>query len=220
MSTWDWDYAWEILPALLEGLWATVAATLVGIVIAMVLGLVVAVALRSDVKPVTWPLRAVVELIRRTPLLVQLYFLFYVLPAYDIVLTPFVAGVIGLGLHYSTYTSEVYRAGIESVPKGQWEASVALDLSRRTTWTSVVLPQAVPRVIPALGNYLIAMFKDATLLFAITYIGLMATVRTEAAQSFRVLEGYTLAGVLFLAVSIPCAVLVRHLEVRLARDPA
>lgn len=220
MTTWDWDYAWEILPALLEGLWATVAATLVGIVIAMVLGLVVAVALRSDVKPVTWPLRGVVELIRRTPLLVQLYFLFYVLPAYDIVLTPFVAGVIGLGLHYSTYTSEVYRAGIESVPKGQWEAAVALDLSRRTTWMGVVLPQAVPRVIPALGNYLIAMFKDATLLFAITYIGLMATVRNEAAQSFRVLEGYTLAGVLFLAVSIPCAVLVRHLEVRLARDPA
>src|SRR5690606_33616653 len=112
-------------------------------------------------------------------------------------------GVIGLGVHYATYTSEVYRAGIESVPRGQWEASTALNLAPATTWGRVVLPQAIPVVIPALGNYLIAMFKDVPLLATITVLDVLGEARAVGTQYFRYLEPYTLAGLLFLAVSIP-----------------
>lgn len=213
-QTWDWEFAWEILPELLEGLWVTVQATLVGITIAVTLGLLLALLRRSRHRLVAWPTALVIEFIRGTPLLVQLFFLFFVLPDLGYVLSGFTAGVLGLGLHYATYCSEVYRSGIENVERGQWEASTALNLDVRTTWTSVILPQAIPTVIPALGNYLVAMFKDAPLLFSITVIELLATARNIGSQTFRFTETFTMAGLLFLAVSIPAALFVRRLERR------
>jgi polar amino acid transport system permease protein len=213
-ATWDWDFVWEILPDLLRGLWVTIQATAVGITIAVTLGLVLALLRRSRFRLVSWPTAFAIEFIRGTPLLVQLFFLFFVLPDLGVVLGGFTAGVIGLGVHYATYCSEVYRSGIESVERGQWEAATALNLSPQTTWRSVILPQAVPTVIPALGNYLVAMFKDAPLLFSITVIELLATARNISNVTFRSLEAYTLAGLLFLAVSIPSAMLVRRLEGR------
>jgi polar amino acid transport system permease protein len=122
--------------------------------------------------------------------------------------------VIGLGIHYGTYCSEAYRAGIESVPKGQWEAATALNLSTPTTWRSVILPQAIPTAIPALGNYFVAMFKDAPLGFAITFTGIMAAAGRISSNSFQPLEAYTMTGLLFLAVSIPAALFARILERR------
>ncbi len=212
---WDWDYVGEVLPELLEGLRITVLATLGGIVVALVLGLGLALLRRSRHRLVSWPTAALIEFIRSTPLLIQLFFLFYVFPeALGIVWSPFTLGVIGLGVHYATYTSEVYRSGIEAVPRGQWEASVALNLSGPTTWVRVVLPQAIPRVIPALGNYLVAMFKEAPLLATITVVELLSTARGLSSESFQSLEPYTMAGVLFLAVSIPTGLLVRYLEKR------
>src|SRR5690606_29780824 len=106
-------------------------------------------------------------------LLIQLYFLYYVLPTTGIVLSPMVTGVIGLGLHYSSYTAEVYRAGINAVPRGQWEAARSLHLNRWQTYRHVILPQAIPPMIPVLGNYLIAMFKDTPLLSAITIVEML-----------------------------------------------
>ena len=110
---WDWNFVWQIMPTLVEGAKITVVATLLGFVLAAVLGLVIAVARRSANPWLARPVSLVVEFIRGTPLLVQLYFLFYILPDIGITLAPLVAGVIGLGLHYATYTAEVYRAGIE-----------------------------------------------------------------------------------------------------------
>ena len=217
-SQWSWEFAWEILPALLEGLWVTVQATLVGISVALVLGLVFALLRRSPRRVVSWPTAFVIEFIRSTPLLVQLFFLFIVLPDLGILLGGFTAGVIGLGVHFGAYTSESYRAGIENVPRGQWEAATALNLSPFTTWTRVILPQAIPTVIPALGNYLVAMFKDAPLLSSITVIGVLGAANRIQSQTFRGLEAFTLAGVLFLAVSVPAAILVRYLEKRYAYE--
>lgn len=217
--TWDWEFAWRIMPRLLDGLVVTVQATLLGITLAMVLGLLLAILRRSEVRAISWPTAWVVEFIRSTPLLVQLYFLYFVGPSFGLTLSGFTTGVLGLGLHYATYTSEVYRAGIESVPRGQWEASTALNLSTATTWRRVVLPQAIPGVIPALGNYLIAMFKDVPLLATITVLDVLGEARSVGAQTFRYLEPYTLAGLMFLIVSIPASILVRQLEVRLARRP-
>ena len=220
MDKWDWGYARDISPDLLQGLWITVQATLLGIVLAMALGLVFALLRRSKIRLISWPTALVVEFIRSTPLLIQLFFLFFVLPQYNIVLSGFETGVLGLGVHYATYTSEVYRSGIESVPRGQWEASTALSLNPLHTWTRIVLPQAIPRVIPALGNYLIAMFKDAPLLSTIAVVELLGEGQAACTRSFRCLEPYTLVGLYFLAVSIPASILVRLLEVRFVRQAA
>lgn len=214
----DFEFAWQILPDLLEGLLVTVEATVVGISVAIVLGLVFAILRRSEYRAISWPVGWVVEFIRSTPLLVQLYFLYFVGPSFGLTLGAFSTGVIGLGLHYGTYMSEVYRSGIESVPRGQWEASTALNLSPTTTWGRVVLPQAIPVVIPALGNYLISMFKDVPLLTTITVVEVLGEGRAACSRYFQCLEPYTLVGLLFLAVSIPSSILVRQLEVRLARS--
>lgn len=214
---WDWSFAGHVFPQLLPGLKITVEATLMGSGIALVLGLLLAIGRRSRHRFLSWPIAWLVEFIRSTPLLIQLYFLFFVLPNLGITLGPLTAGVIGLGLHYATYMSETYRAGIESVPRGQWEAARALNLSTRRTWIGIVLPQAIPAVIPALGNYVNAMFKDSALLSAITVIELLGKAQNIGAEQFRYLEPITEVGVLFLAVSLTAALLVRRLEARLAR---
>ncbi len=161
--------------------------------------------------------RAVVEFVRSTPLLVQVYFLFFVLPTFGVVLPALTVGVLALGLHYATYTSEVYRAGIDAVPRGQWEAATALSLPRSRVWTGVVLPQAVPRVLPALGNYVISMFKETPLLIGIGVLDIVGgQVREVGGQSFRYVEAYTIAGLLFLLLSYPASLAVRRLERRRA----
>jgi polar amino acid transport system permease protein len=214
VTVWDWGYAWEILPDLLLALVTTIEITLVGSVLALVLGLVIAVLRRARIPVLDQVLWAFVEVIRSTPLLVQIFFLFFVLPQFGIVLSAFVVGVIALGVHYATYTSEVYRAGIDAVPKGQWEAAWALSLPPRRIWTGVILPQAVPRVLPALGNYVISMFKEVPLLLAIGVIEVVNAAREIGSQDFRYVEPYTIAGLLFLALSYPASLLVRRLERR------
>lgn len=211
---WDWEYALDILPDHLWGLWETVEATLVGITFGMIMGLFLALLRRTQIKFIRWPVIWFIEFVRSTPLLVQLFFIFFVFPNYGLTLSPYTTLVVALGIHYGTYTSESYRAGIDNVERGQWEASTALNLSRTTTWTSVVLPQAIPTVIPALGNYLVAMFKDAPLGFAIAAGGILSVAQATASRTFRPIEPYTEMGLLFLAVSIPAALFVRYLERR------
>lgn len=211
---WDWEFAWEIVPDLLEGLWTTIQLTVTAITFALVLGLVLAILRRSRLRIIRLPVGLFVEFVRSTPLLVQLYVLFFVLPNQDIVLEPFTAAVLGLGVHYGCYTSESYRAGIESVPRGQWEAATAVNLSALETWRSVILPQAIPTVLPALGNYVVASFKDAPIASTITVGGVLAAAQVVQAQTFRGVEPFTVAGILFLMVSIPAAMGVRYLEKR------
>jgi polar amino acid transport system permease protein len=211
---WDWHFAGKILPDLLRGLGVTIEATLFGYVVALVLGLVWAILRRSPNRVLNQVVRWVVEFIRSTPLLVQLFFLFFALPSLGLTFSALVTGVIGLGLHYSSYTSEVYRAGIADVPKGQWEAATALNLPRRRVWFGVVLPQAVRKVIPTLANYLIAMFKDSPLLLAITVPEMLHTAYEVGARSLRFLEPMTIVGVLFVLVSVLSSLLLRRLEFR------
>lgn len=212
----DWDFARAILPQLVQSLRVTVQATVAGFFLAAVLGLVIAVVRRSGIAVLQRVTGAMVEFVRSTPLLVQLYFLFYVLPRYGVALTPLTAGILGLGIHYSTYLSEVYRAGIESIPRGQWEAALTLGFSPYQTWTRVILPQAVPPIVPMLGNYLIVMFKETPLLSAITVVELLQSAKIIGATSFRYLEPFTLVGLLFLLLSYPSALLIQALEKRWA----
>lgn len=202
------------MPDLLDALMVTVLATLLGMGLAMILGLVWAVMRKSKNRVVFWFATIFVEFFRSTPLLVQIYFLFYVLPDAGIRLSPFQTGVLALGLHYSAYLAEVYRAGIDSVPEGQWEAAQALSLSKVHTFRAVILPQALPPVIPALGNYLIAMFKDTPMLSAITVLELLQTAKIIGADTFRYIEPLTLVGILFLTLSLISARIIRQLEHR------
>jgi polar amino acid transport system permease protein len=209
---WDSNFAISIIPDLVDAMWVTLSATVSAFFVAAALGLVWTLCKRSSLKVLVIVVSSFVEFIRTTPLLVQLFFIFYVLPEFGISLSPFVAGVIGLGLHYSTYLSEVYRSGIESVPKGQWEAGKALNFTRPATWFRIILPQALPPVFPMLGNYFIVMFKETPLLSAITLVEMMQKAKIIGSSSFRYIEAFTIVGLLFLLLSYPASLLVRHLE--------
>lgn len=213
--TWNWDVAKDFLPDLLDGLLITLEATALGSVLAFALGLVWAMAFRSPTRFVRWPVGVFVEFIRNTPLLVQLFFFYWVLPSWDIKFSALTTGVIALGLHYSTYVAEVYRAGIDGVPVGQWEAATALNLPRGRTWFVVILPQAIRRVVPALGNYVIAMLKDSPMIALIGVADMLQKARSEGATSFQYIEPYTMVGIAFILISYPASLLMRALERRL-----
>lgn len=212
---WKWDFAMEILPDILQGLVVTLISVFWGMLIAMALGLVWAVCRRSHSKLLSWPVVGLVEFVRSTPLLVQIFFLFYVAPEFGLTLSPLLAGVLALGVHYSCYTSEVYRAGINAIPLGQWRAAKAINFTPRQTYQYVILPQAIPPIIPALGNYLIAMFKDAPLLSAITVLEVLRRAKSIGDETFRYLEPLTIVGVLFLVLSLISGVAVSWLQRKL-----
>jgi polar amino acid transport system permease protein len=213
---WDWQFAFDVLPELLYGFVRyTLVATVLGTALAAVLGLAFAIIRRAHV-PVLAPLTtAFIEFIRSTPLLVQLFFLFFVLPRFGITIGALTTGIIGLGVHYACYLAEVYRAGIEGVPKGQWEACTALSLPPRLQWQHVVLPQAIRNVMPALGNYAISMFKETPFLALITVPEMVQRSFSIGSISFRYIETITLAGLIFLLASYPTAIALRKLETRL-----
>ncbi len=214
---WNWSAVEDFMPRFWDGLLVTLQALALGALLAFALGLVWALLQRSSLAVVRWPVTVVTEFVRNTPLLVQLFFLYYVLPEWGITLSAMVTGVVGLGLHYSTYTAEVYRAGIDGVPQGQWEAATALSLPRTRTWGAVILPQAVRRVAPALGNYVIAMLKDTPMIFVIGVMEMLGQARQFASETFLTVEAFTVVGIAFILISYPASLLMRALERRLVR---
>ncbi|MET7573830.1 ectoine/hydroxyectoine ABC transporter permease subunit EhuD [Streptomyces sp. NPDC005492] len=214
---WDWNAVDDFMPYFWDGLKVTLEVLALGSLISFGLGLVWALLMRTPTRWVRWPVEVVTEFVRDTPLLVQLFFLFYVLPEWGLTFSALTTGVFAIGLHYSTYTMQVYRAGIEAVPVGQWEAATALNLPVRRTWTVVILPQAIRRVVPALGNYVIAMLKDTPILMAITVLELMGQARLFSQDHFQFTEPITVIGVAFILISYPASLLIRALERRLVR---
>jgi len=214
---WDWEYTWEILPILGEASLITLQATVLGFLMALVLGLILAILRMAAPKPLRYLVAGFVEFVRSTPLLIQIFFLYYILPHVGISMGAMLTGVIALGVHYGAYCSEVYRAGLEGVPKGQWEASTALNLSTWVTFKDIVLPQAIPPIVPALGNYLVALFKETPLLSAIAVLELMQTAKILGSESFQYVEPITLVGAFFLVFSLISAFLIRRFERRLNR---
>ncbi|MEU0170187.1 ectoine/hydroxyectoine ABC transporter permease subunit EhuD [Streptomyces iakyrus] len=213
---WDWSAVSGFMPDLWAGLLVTLQILVLGSLISFALGLVWALLMRVSSRWVTWPVGAVTEFVRNTPLLVQLFFLFYVLPEWGVTFSALTTGVFAIGLHYSTYTMQVYRAGIEAVPAGQWEAATALNLPLRRTWTAVILPQAVRRVVPALGNYVISMLKDTPLVMAITVLEMLGRARLYSQEHFQFTEPLTVIGVAFIVISYLASLALRALERRLA----
>ncbi|MFM9370318.1 ectoine/hydroxyectoine ABC transporter permease subunit EhuD [Streptomyces sp. Da 82-17] len=214
---WDWSAVSDFMPMFWDGVLVTLQALVLSVIVAFTLGLVWAMAQRSTVKAISWPVTAITEFIRNTPLLVQLFFLYYVLPEWGITFSALTTGVIGLGLHYSTYTAEVYRAGIDGVPVGQWEAATALNLPRSRTWFAVILPQAIRRVVPALGNYVVAMLKDSPLIATIGVLEMLGEARQFGSITFQMVEPLVVVGIAFIVIAYPASLLLRALERRLVR---
>ena len=208
----DFAFALEILPLLLRGAVITVIATFGGFAGALLGGLVLFFLYRAPLRGLRWAAHAYVYLIRNTPLLVQLYFIFYVLPSAGITIGALSCGLLGLSLHYSAFMAEVYRAGYEAVPKGQGEAADALGLHAVQKWRFIFLPQIVRPILPVLGNYLIGMFKETPILATITVIELFGAAQDVAGKTYRYNEPYTLVALIFLAISIPCSMAMSRLE--------
>ena len=211
-SFWNWDHAAAAFPEILEKfLTVTLVVTIIGSIIAAVLGLVIALGRRSAPKPVSAVITLVMNFIRMTPLVVQLLFVYYVFTT----VPPIVLGTIIIGIHYATYMAEVYRAGIESVPPGQWEATTALSMSAGRTWTAVIIPQALRSTLPALANYVISMFKDTPFLMVITVVEMVRQAQLYGSQNFRFVEAIIIAGLIYLVASLLSSLLARRLEKRL-----
>jgi polar amino acid transport system permease protein len=217
-----YGYAWDtssnlafaisILPILGIGLVVTLEAAATGFAIAMTLGLALALMRRGRLRLISWPTIGVIEFIRDTPLLVQLFFLYYVLPVYGVVLPAFLTGALALGIQYSAYTSEVYRAGLDAVARGQWEAAVALNLSRARTYRDIIIPQAIPRVVPALGNYLVSMLKETPVLSVVTVVDMVNLANLIGDRTFEYLVPLSLVGLIFLLLTLICSAGIHLLE--------
>ncbi len=208
----DWAYLLEILPLIARASLVTVQATLGGFALAAVLGLLLAVLRSLHVAPLRVAVSVFVEAVRSTPLLIQLFALYYILPSVGIVIPAMLCGILALGVHYSCYCAEVYRAGLDNVPRGQWEAATSLNFSTAETFFRIILPQAVPPVVPALGNYLITMFKETPILLTITVIEMMSQALIIGQDTFRYTEPVTLVGAIFLVFSLASAWAVRRVD--------
>jgi polar amino acid transport system permease protein len=212
--SWSWHAVTDSWPLLISGLKLTVEATLGGSIIALVLGLVLAL-IRMVRVPILWRLLVVAtEFLRGTPLLVQLYFAFFVLPTLGIKMSGLTTGICVLGLYNAYYMAEVYRAAVQTVAREQIEAATALNLPALRRWRAVVLPQALPAAVPALGNYVIAMFKESALLSTITVGEMLYKAQSYGQDTYRYVEPLTVAGLLYFLVSYVASVTVRWLERR------
>lgn len=203
------------LPDLLKGTVVSIELTFIVMVLGLTFGLVVALARLSRVRSVRSVATVYVELIRGTPCLLQLFYIYFVLPVFGIRLPPFTAGVLGLTINYAAYLSEVYRAGIQAVAKSQLEAAHALGMSRSLTMRLVVLPQALRIVVPPLGNYFISLFKDTSLVSVITVRELVYTGQIVAAVNYEYFAVFTIIGIVYLALSYPGSLGVQYLERRM-----
>lgn len=206
------DVAVENFGPLLAGLVMTIALTFVVIILSLVGALLVALAGMSRIAPLRWVIKAYIEVVRGTPLLLQLIYIYYVLPEIGIRLASFTAGSIALTLNYSAYISEVYRGGIQAIPAGQHDAAAALGMTRGLAMRRIILPQAIRVIIPTLGNYFIGLFKDTALCSVVSIQEVVFTAQIIAAQNFQYFTLYTVVGLMYFAVSFPAARLVGHLE--------
>ena len=220
----EWDtsselaFAISIFPILLRGMIVTIEATILGFFVALVLGLILAALKAAPTRFISWPAAFVTEFLRDTPLLIQLFFLYYVLPEYGIVLPAFLTGALALGVQYSAYTSEVYRAGLEAVTRGQKEASRALNLTPTRTFTHIVLPQAIPRIIPAMGNYLVSIMKDVPVLSVVTVLEMLNVAKIVGDRTFDYLVPLSMVGALYLIMTLVASAGVRLLDTWLPKQ--
>lgn len=206
----------SFLPMLLRGALVTIEISIMAMALAIAFGLMLAVVRVFGPRWASWPAVAFIEVIRGTPLLIQLFIIFYGLPSVGIRLSPLWAAVIGLGLNYAAYEAENYRAGIQSIPRGQLDAALALGLTRAQTIRRVILPQAVRLVIPPVTNDFIALLKDSSLVSVITMVELTKVYGQLASTYYDYIGLGILAASIYFLMGLPIARLSRYVESRMA----
>jgi polar amino acid transport system permease protein len=207
--TFDWSVVWDNLPRLLEGAWMTIWLTVVTMALALPGGLILALLRLSPLWLVSAPATAFVEFFRATPLILQIYWAYYVLPAYfDIQLSQLSTAIVGLTCNISSFNSETFRAGIVSIREGQWNAGLALGMSRAEVFIRIILPQAVMRVLPALASTWVSLFKDTSLVSIISVTDLSYMALKVRSETYRILEVLTAMAVLYWLMGYPQAKIV------------
>jgi polar amino acid transport system permease protein len=212
-----WTDAREFLPLLLRGAVLTVLVTMGALALSTVLGLVWALFRVSHVPVLTYFSKGLVNTIRGIPILVQLFYIYFVLPEFGVELTALQAGVLGLGIAYSAYQAENFRAGIEAVDPGQIEAAQSLGMPRGLVLRRVVLPQAFRIALPPYGNTMIMMLKDSSQASVITVAELTQQGRLIASSTFKNTSVFTLVALLYLCMSVPLILFAGRLERRFGR---
>lgn len=207
----------EFLPILAQGLRLTVIVTVGSFLLSTVLGLVWALMRVSGIRPLVWIAKVFVNVVRGIPIIVQLFYIYFVLPDLGINLTAVQAAIIGLGVAYSAYQSENFRAGIEAIDRGQTEAAQSIGMGWWLTMRRVVIPQAFGIVLPPYGNIMVMMLKDSSQASTITVAELALQGKLIASSTFQNTTVFTLVALLYLAMCLPLIGLVSHLEARAAR---
>ncbi len=207
----------EFLPILMHGVALTIIVTLGSLVLSTLLGLVWALMRVSGITPLSWASAAIINLIRGIPIIVLLFYLYFVMPDLGVTMTALQAAIVGLGIAYSAYQAENFRAGIEAIDKGQIEAAQAIGMGWGLTMRRVILPQAVRIVLPPYGNVMIMMLKDSSQASTITVAELALQGKLIASSTFKNTSVFTLVALMYLTMSIPLILLVRHFEKRAGR---
>ncbi|MDY0241992.1 MAG: ectoine/hydroxyectoine ABC transporter permease subunit EhuD [Rhodospirillaceae bacterium] len=203
------------LPILLKGAVVTIEVTVLSFTFSAALGLALALIKVSSMRWLSWAAGAFINVVRGLPIIVQLFYIYFVLPDIGIHLSAFQAGVIGLGIAYSVYHAENFRAGIEAVDRGQHEAAQAIGMRTPMLMRRVVLPQAFRISLPAFGNILVMMLKDSSLVSTITVAEMTRAGQLIASSTFQNMTVYTLVALLYLLMSLPLVFVLRKLERRL-----
>lgn len=210
---WRWDFTFEtVLPRILPGLWVTIEVTFLSFALSLVLGLVLMIAKRSRIRTLSFVAGEFIEFMRGMPLLVVIFFLFFLLPEVNVFLAPFWTGVLAMGVYNAAPAAEIMRGGLQAVPKGQWEAAHVLNYSTVQTWRNVILPQAIGPVVPGLGNLLILAFKETPLLSFVAVPEMLDAAKRITSETYRFTEPLTVVGILFLILSLGSAMLIRLVE--------
>ncbi|RDJ24275.1 amino acid ABC transporter permease [Bosea caraganae] len=213
--TYDWSVIWQYRGALLSGVGTTILLSVLTMAIALPGGVLVMLMRRSPIAPVSWLGAAYVEFFRNVPAILLVYWTFYVLPivaAIDI--PPFTTGLLALALSVTAYNAEAFRAGVGSIRQGQWNAGLALGMTRSQTFLKIVLPQAVSRVVPAIANNWVSLFKNTSLVSVIAVGDLAYNAMQIRSQTYRILEVLTALAVIYWALGFPQAKFVDWLQKR------
>ena len=207
-----WHDAVEFFPILMSGVALTIVVTIGSLLLSTVLGLVWAMMRVSGIKVLSMLSASLINVIRGIPIIVLLFYLYFVMPDFGVTLTALQAAILGLGIAYSAYQAENFRAGIEAIDKGQIEAAQTIGMGWWLTMRRVVLPQAVHIVLPPYGNIMIMLLKDSSQASTITVAELALQGKLIASSTFKNTSVFTLVALMYLAMSIPLILLVRHFE--------
>nr|WP_325248069.1 amino acid ABC transporter permease [Amylibacter sp.] len=216
---WDFGIVFRDFDLLLLGLVNTLKVTGLSLLFGVPLGLMLALARLYGSWPIRLPVGFVIEFLRTTPPIAQLFWFFFALPILiGVEIDPFRASVLTFSLQSSAFFAEVFRGGIQSIDKGQWEASKAIGMNRNATLRRIILPQAVTRMIPAFLERAIELMKTTTLVSTISYADLLYQANNIAQSTYRTIEVFSVAAAMYFVVIFACSLAVRRLEKRLARS--